>query len=275
MVHESVSVSALDIAYRRSDGEGRPVVLIHGNSSSSRTWNRLLDGPFGQRHRCLALDLPGHGASQAATAGSGVYSLPGYAGVLTGFLDALDAQDAVIVGWSLGGHIALEAASALPDVPGFVIFGTPPVSGPADLPDAFLPVPAMQVGFTADVDPESALAYATAFYAPGSPLATSDLVADILATDGTARSELAASLVGTQFADELEVVRTLDKPLAILHGAGEQFVSLGYLRKLDAPTLWRGEVQVITDAGHALQEETPDELAVLLEEFIAGLPPRS
>jgi len=52
----------------------------------------------------------------------------------------------VIVGWSLGGHIALEAASALPDAAGFVIFGTPPVSGPADMPEAFLPNPALETG---------------------------------------------------------------------------------------------------------------------------------
>ena len=270
MVQDVVRVSGQDIAYRRSPGAGRPVVLVHGNSSSSRTWHHLLDSPFGQRHRCLAFDLPGHGASPAA-AGSGVYSLPGYAAILAGFVDALDAREAVIVGWSLGGHIALEAVSALPNAAGFAIFGTPPIGGLADMPEAFLPNPAVQIGFTADVDPDAALAYATSFLAPGSTLPTDDLVADILATDGTARSELAASLNAVQFADEVEVVATLDKPLAILHGAHEQLVSLDYLHKLQAPTLWRGAVQIIAGAGHAPHEETPDEFAVLLDQFIADL----
>lgn len=65
--------------------------------------------------------------------------------------------------------------------------------------------------------------------------------ADILATDGTARSGLGASLAGPT-ADEVEIVRGLDKPLAIIQGAGEQLVNPVYLQKLRAPTLWRGAV---------------------------------
>jgi pimeloyl-ACP methyl ester carboxylesterase len=275
MDHDVVNVSGQDIAYRHSpgdgDGDGRPVVLVHGNSSSSRTWHHLLDGDFGRRHRCLAFDLPGHGASPPAAAGSGVYSLTGYAAILTGFVAALDARDAVVVGWSLGGHIALEAASALADAAGLVIFGTPPVSGPADFAEAFLPNPAVQIGFTADVDADAARAYAASFLAAGSALPTDDLVADILATDGTARSELGASLGTMRYADEVDVVRTLGVPLAILHGAGEQLVSLDYLHKLQVPSLWRGAVQVLAGAGHAPQEETPDEFAAVLEAFIADL----
>ncbi|MFJ9704387.1 alpha/beta fold hydrolase [Streptomyces sp. NPDC101234] len=96
--------------------------------------------------------------------------------------------------------------------------------------------------------------------------------ADILATDGTARSDLGAGLAGPN-ADEVEIVRGLDKPLAILQGADEQLVNPGYLQKLQAPTLWRGAVQTVQGAGHALQEETPDELTALLDHFIAELPP--
>jgi pimeloyl-ACP methyl ester carboxylesterase len=140
------------------------------------------------------------------------------------------------------------------------------------MPEAFLPNPAVQIGFTADVDPDAALAYAASFLVPGSTLPTGDLVADILATDGPARSELAASLNAAHFADEVEVVATLDRPLAILHGAHDQLVSLDYLHKLQAPTLWRGAVHLIAAAGHAPHEETPDEFAVLLDQFVSDLP---
>jgi pimeloyl-ACP methyl ester carboxylesterase len=60
---QAVSVGGREIAYRASDGTGQAVILVHGNSSSARTWQGLLDSPFGERYRCLALDLPGHGQS--------------------------------------------------------------------------------------------------------------------------------------------------------------------------------------------------------------------
>jgi pimeloyl-ACP methyl ester carboxylesterase len=103
----------------------------------------------------LALDLPGHGGSAPARHPD-VRSLPGYAALLADFVRELDADDEVIVGWGLGGHIALEAAERLPEAAGFVLFGTPPVGGPADVGGAFLPNPTMGVGFTAEVDAEAA-----------------------------------------------------------------------------------------------------------------------
>jgi len=63
----------------------------------------------------------------------------------------------------------------------------------------------------------------------------------------------------------------LRQPLAILHGEGEQLANLDYIRGLTIPSLWRGEVQLMADAGHAPHQETPVQFAELLEQFIADL----
>ena len=270
MNERRITLAGQEIAFKESEGTGRPVILVHGNSSSARVWNPLLTGAFGERFRVLALDLPGHGGS-APAADPAVYSLPGYAAVLAGFAKVVAAEDAVIVGWSLGGHIALEAASALPEAAGFVIFGTPPVSGPADLGEAFLPNPAVGVGFIAAVDADQAKTYAESFLIAGSTPPTGELVEDILATDGAARENLVASLQTGRFADEVQIVAGLKQPIAVLQGAGEQLVNLDYLRRLAIPTLWRGAVQVLPGVGHAPQVEAPEEFADVLTEFITGL----
>jgi pimeloyl-ACP methyl ester carboxylesterase len=258
------------VTYRRSRGTGRPIVLVHGNSSSSRTWQHLLDGPFGDRFRCLAPDLPGHGGS-ASFADLDDYAIPGYAAFLSTFVRAVDAQDAVMVGWSLGGHVVLEAAPALPAAAGFVLFGTPPVASAASLAEGFLPNPAMNIGFSADVSPQEAAAYAASSLAPESTIPTDDLIADILATDPAARAGLAAGVAQGRFADEVAIASSLSRPLALLHGEAEQLVSLDYLRQLELPHLWHGDVQVVPGAGHAVQEEAPDRLADLLTRFVAEL----
>lgn len=109
MYEKTVNVGGQQLAYLQSVGSQRTVIFVHGNSCSARTWQPLLTGPFGQRFRCLAFSLPGHGLSAPAI-DPAAYSLPGYAATLAGFAGALDADDAVIVGWSLGGHIAIESA---------------------------------------------------------------------------------------------------------------------------------------------------------------------
>jgi pimeloyl-ACP methyl ester carboxylesterase len=147
----------------------------------------MLTGDFGRRFRCLALDLPGHGQSEPAR-DEADYSLPGHAAALTGFAGERGATDAVFVGWSMGGRIVLEAAPALPDARGFVIFGAPPVASPAEMAEAFLPNPAAGVLFQAQVSESEAQLAAASFTAPGSPLDLGEFVSDILATDGAART---------------------------------------------------------------------------------------
>jgi pimeloyl-ACP methyl ester carboxylesterase len=266
-----VRVRDREIAYRASEGTGRPVVLVHSNSTSSRSWRPLLSGPFGAAFRCLALDLPGHGESPPA-ANPADYALPGYAEVLAGFLTALDAEDAVLVGWSLGGHIALETAARSRTLTGLAIFGAPPVGSAELLSAAFRPNPATNLGFTPELSTEQAEQYARSFLAPGSDVPVAEFTGDIERTDSRARAGLAASLGEGRFIDEIAVLAELRIPLAILHGREDALVDLDYLNGLTAPTLWRGAVQVLDGVGHAPHVEAPDRFAALLTEFVHDLP---
>jgi pimeloyl-ACP methyl ester carboxylesterase len=268
---QTIIIDGQRIRFWQSHGRDRAVVFVHGNSSSALTWRQLMTGTFGQRYRCLALDLPGHGHSAPASDPS-AYSLPGYAAVLTSFARETGAADAVVVGWSLGGHIAIEAAPDMPAARGFVIFGTPPVGSASQLAEAFYPNPAMSVGMTSVITPEEARAYAASFTRPGSALPLDEFTNDILRTDGAARGGLAASITEGRFRDQVAVAGALERPLAILHGEGDQFVNPAYLRELSVPRLWRGSVQLIAGAGHAPHQETPAEFSDLLQQFIADLP---
>src|SRR5690242_252878 len=240
---QQITVNGQQIAFRESQGTEGPVIFMHGNSCSSSTWSSILQGPFGQRFRCLALDLPGHGNS-ARAADPKDYSLPGYAQTLKTFAQATDADNAVIVGWSLGGHIALEAAPYLQTAKGFVIFGTPPIATADQMSVAFQPNPAMAFTFAPSITPGEARSWAEAFTAPRSSLDLDEIVADVLRTDGAARAGLGASLAEGRYADEVAISSELQKPLAILHGEDEQLISLDYLRTLRIPALWRDEIQL-------------------------------
>jgi pimeloyl-ACP methyl ester carboxylesterase len=251
------------LAVHESAGRGPPVVLIHGNSSSSRVFSRQLDGPLGQRFRLIAVDLPGHGASDDAKDPS-AYSLPGHARAVRAVLDVLGVDEAHFVGWSLGGHVALEMAPQLREPRGFVIFGTPPLTSGEAMSEAFFRNPAMKVTFQERIDSLEASAYVAALFRPGFADIPPFFLDDVLRTDGRARSNLGAS-IGR---DECAVVRDLRAPLAVLHGDKEQLVNGRYFDSVAMPTPSRRGVQMIPDAGHSPQWETPKVFDALIEAFV-------
>ena len=84
------------IAVQVSAGQGPPVVLIHGNSSSSPAFSRQLEEQLGREHRLVAVDLPGHGKSADAKDPS-AYSLPGHARAVRAVVEALGIDEAHFV----------------------------------------------------------------------------------------------------------------------------------------------------------------------------------
>ncbi|MCA9981628.1 MAG: alpha/beta fold hydrolase, partial [Anaerolineales bacterium] len=73
-----VSLPHQKVAYYESSGAGPAILFIHGNSSSGQTFQHQLNSPLGETHRLIAVDLPGHGASDPAPSLDD-YGMPGYA----------------------------------------------------------------------------------------------------------------------------------------------------------------------------------------------------
>ena len=92
-------------------GEGPPVVLIHGITSSSRTWRNVMDG-LAEQHTVIAPDLLGHGRSGKPR---GDYSLGAYASGVRDLLAVLGFPKVTVVGHSLGGGIAMQFAYQFPE----------------------------------------------------------------------------------------------------------------------------------------------------------------
>jgi pimeloyl-ACP methyl ester carboxylesterase len=91
-------------------GQGPPLVFVHGLAGSWQNWLEQLPA-FAERHRVIALDLPGFGHSPMPAE---KISIPGYARTLEGLCDALGVAAAAFVGNSMGGFISTELAISFP-----------------------------------------------------------------------------------------------------------------------------------------------------------------
>jgi pimeloyl-ACP methyl ester carboxylesterase len=269
-----VSVADAAVAVHDTEGAGPPVVLCHGNSCSSRCFRFQLEGRLGRRFRLIAIDLPGHGDSAPARTPRASYTLPGYAEALVEVARQTQATRAAFVGWSLGGHVVMEAMPRLTDASGFLLFGAPPIASNADMARAFSADPALQAVFREDSTDQEVAALVSLFFKPGRAVPAS-FVEDFRRTDKRARSSLAASLARGEFADEVRIVAGLAQPLAVLHGSFEACMQRPYVDQVPMPTLWRGAIQEVPDAGHTPQWEAPARFDELLEAFVLDAAARS
>ena len=91
-------------------GAGPPVVLIHGLGLDHRMWERQVPALAAAGHRVITCDLPGHGAGGRPTRAGSAYTTEELAASLVEALEESGVEPATLVGFSLGGGIALQVA---------------------------------------------------------------------------------------------------------------------------------------------------------------------
>jgi 3-oxoadipate enol-lactonase len=112
-----------ELFFRDTGGDGPPVVLLHGwTATADLNWYAQYEALSAAGFRVLALDHRGHGRGVRALA---EFELADCADDALGLLEALATPQAVLVGYSMGGPIALLAARRRPElVRGLVLCAT-------------------------------------------------------------------------------------------------------------------------------------------------------
>lgn len=107
---QSTLVDGRQMAYATA-GQGDPIVLLHGNPTSSYLWRHVM-GPLAHLGRVIAPDLIGMGQSEKLPAGNpDRYRFVEHRRFLEGLLEALDVRERVVlVGHDWGGALAFDWA---------------------------------------------------------------------------------------------------------------------------------------------------------------------
>ena len=114
------------VHYLDFGGTGTPLVMVHGLGGAAINWMAV--GPeLARTNRAVALDLAGFGQTplldRAATVGAN-------ADLVHGFIDKVIGEPSILVGNSMGGHIALLEAAAHPESVRSMVLVDPAIPGP-------------------------------------------------------------------------------------------------------------------------------------------------
>ena len=264
-------VDATPVAWREAgpaDGHevAAVVVLLHGLGGSRISWEPQLTGPTAltDHWRVAAWDLPGYGASEPLP-GAGV-TFHDLADAAAGWLDALGADRAHVVGISMGGMVAqylahrhplrVRSLTLLSSSPAFGLDGTKPDDWRA----------ARLAPLDQGLEPaDFAERVLRAIAGPGiSDEAMDGQVAAMrrITADGLRRS---IDCLVTH--DTRPILREILAPALCLVGALDEETPVVYSRHL-ASHLPHGTLEVVPGAGHLLNVEAPDAVNQLIRHHL-------
>ena len=253
------------IAYR-DEGAGRPLVLLHGLMAHSGFFRGQRD--LARDFRLVAIDLRGHGASRSA---DGALTVEQLAGDVAGIAAALDLEDAVGIGWSLGASVLwhLLAGPATHRFAGAVVIDmTPRVMNGGDWQLGLSPEACdMRTAAIAGDFETFALAAGQAIFAqPIGPALrdTADWASlEFARNDPDKIGRIWASLVESDFRPLLE---RIEQPTLIVHGAHSQLYDRATAEHL-ARVLPNAATLRFAASGHAPQIEEPEKFNAAVRAF--------
>jgi pimeloyl-ACP methyl ester carboxylesterase len=264
VAERTIRTREADLRLSESSGPGVPILMIHGSGASRAVFARQFDSPLADAHRLIAFDLPGHGESSDAREPAIDYTLAGLARSAADVLDSLGIGRAIVYGWSLGGHVAIELASSHPAVSGLMLTGAPPVSkGLFGMLRGFhanwdMLLASKKLYTERDADRFKTLCFGDS--------ADPSFRQAILRTDGRLRAAVTRSMMTGKGADQKQVVEQAAFPVAIVNGENDPFIRLNYFDTLDYGTLWE-HCHVVPGVGHAPFWERPDLFNPMLSRF--------
>jgi pimeloyl-ACP methyl ester carboxylesterase len=232
-------------------GDRPALLLIHGAGGSHLLWPPQLRALPEQM--VLALDLPGHGRS----AGPGRDTVAGYATAVINLMDALDLEQAVLGGHSMGGAISLWAALEYPQrVAALVLMAT----------GARLRVaPAIVDGLLTDLEGTLNL-IASWSYGPAAPDGVRQLAVRAMqeANPPVTRGDFLAC---DQY-DVRDRLAEIKVPTLVLSGSDDKMTPPKFAEYL-VSQIPHAELRVFQNAGHMLTLEQPDQVAEAVQQFLS------
>jgi pimeloyl-ACP methyl ester carboxylesterase len=246
---------------------GRPLaLLIHGVTSSSRTWWRLAPELVRRGYRVLALDLRGHGASPPV---DDEFVLGDLTADVVETLDALEPRGPAVdllIGHSLGALVALDLLATVPGVARRLVLEEPP--GPTGID-----WPSVSEGIRADgrrarSEPEAMRRELLAGNPAWVPEEADRRLADLVACDSDG---IAAALSRTTAFDLIGLASAVRVPTLLVVGLeplGSALVGpdrAALVAALDG----RADVEVL-DTGHNLHREVFTRYLEVLDRWLAA-----
>ena len=174
-----------------------------------------------------------------------------------------DIKDNILlIGSSLGGHLAIEIAPAIENLSGLVIMGTPPVKKPLNFEEAFNTIPELNSFFKEEVSTKEL--DAIVHIALRNKAYNNIFIDDFKKSDPKVRSSLANDIMAGSFDDQFNIFTNLAVPKFILAGDADPSVNRDYLSEVCKASSFGCRIYDLDQCGHYPSLESPDSFGSII-----------
>lgn len=251
-----------------SKGQAKGTLFcIHGNSSSAKVFNSLLASKH-LPYTKVAIELNGHGNNQNVNDTLDDFTFESQKKLIISELAEID-EDVLLIGHSLGGHLAIEVASEEEKVKGLVIMGTPPVKYPINFAEAFNPIETLNVYFEENPQENQLVAAMDILLSDGSK--ASAIIDDFLQANPLVRTAVAWDIMQNKLADEYTIFTMLNVPKFVIVGDSDPTLSRKYLEVVKKSSQNQCEIIEIANCGHFPSVDQPDKFVRIITRVADGV----
>ena len=251
-------------------GEGLPLVFVHGWAMSGSVW--LCQYEFTDRYRVIVPDLRGHGLSSAPDSG---YSLENFAHDLYELFSNLNLDKAVLIAWSMGVQVALQAFPLIRERLAALVFvsGTPKFTVSEDYPYGLPSVETRGLGLRLKKDYEKTVRdFIRGMFAEEELIqgCYERMVSDKIFGKLPARHAAQASLKSLACADLRYTLSSVTVPVLLVHGSAD-IVCPPMASRYMMEHLTGARLEIMQGVGHAPFLSRPTGFTAILKKFIDGI----
>ncbi|KQW54451.1 alpha/beta fold hydrolase [Variovorax sp. Root411] len=253
-------------------GQGAPIIFVHGFSQSALSWKHQFASPLLGHHRLVAMDLRGHGQSDKPTDAGHYTDSDLWAEDVARLIDAVDAPQVVLVGWSYGGLVVCDylRRHGQDRVAGLALVSAVTKVGSPEAMALLGPKLTQHIPALFSNDAAEAVTTLGQFVrdCEAAPMSDSDYY-ETLGFNCAVPPAVRLGLFSRQL-DNDDVLTSLQRPVMLVHGSDDGILLPAGSQHIQE-RVPAAKMHQVPNVGHAVFREKPDVFNRLLADFAAAV----
>jgi len=267
-----INVDDLQVHYR-IEGEGTPIVLIHGTASSLHTWDAWT-AELKKTNKVIRMDLPAFGLTGPNETAD--YSIKSYTNFLHKFLNKIKIDTFYVAGNSLGGNIAWNYTAEHPNkVKKLILVDASglPTNKPQPAVFKMAKTPLLSDLFLY-ITPKFFIKKNMREVFADDTKITDELITryhKMALRDGNRQAFIDRARIDFKLGSKanLDKLKSIETPTLLIWGAKDNWIPLDNGKRMDS-VMQNSKLVVIENSGHVPMEENPEESLVILKSFLSN-----